>query len=33
MYSERGDFGASSYDENSISIFLRKLDFSDRGPT
>jgi hypothetical protein len=30
IYSERGDPGASSYDKNSTSIFLRKIEFSER---
>jgi hypothetical protein len=32
IYSERGHFGASSYVKNSISIFFRKIDFSEGGP-
>ena len=31
IYSERGDFGASSYDKNSNSIFFEKVGFRGGG--
>jgi methyl coenzyme M reductase subunit C len=31
MYSERGSFGASSYDKNTTSIFPEKTGFSKGG--
>ncbi len=30
IYSERGNFGASSYDKNSIFDFFRKVEFFKR---
>ena len=32
LYSERGNFGASFYVKNSISIFFRKIGFSKGAP-
>jgi hypothetical protein len=32
IYFERGDVAASFYTNNSISIFFRKIDFSEGGP-
>ena len=31
IYSERGNFGTSSYDKNSTSIFFQKIGFSEGG--
>jgi len=31
IYSERGTFGAYSYEKNSILIFFRKIEFSEGG--
>jgi len=31
IYSERGDFGASSYDKISTSLFVEKMGFCKEG--